>query len=63
MFSCHLICTHLAGANPILLHKLNILSLVENSNCLSSITKKEEIESASRSPSEFWMSDDEQLED
>jgi hypothetical protein len=40
MFSCHLICTHLEGANHILLQKLNILSLVENSNWLSSITKR-----------------------
>jgi hypothetical protein len=29
---------------------------------LSSITKKGEIKSASRPPSEFWMSDDKQLE-
>jgi hypothetical protein len=40
------------------LRKLYILSLIENSNWLSSITKNGEIESASRPPSEFWMSDD-----
>jgi hypothetical protein len=40
------------------LQKLNILSLVENSNWLSSITKKGEIKSASRPPSGFLMSDD-----
>jgi hypothetical protein len=42
--------------------KLNILSHAENSNWLSSITKKGEIESAPRAPSGFWMSDDKQLE-
>jgi hypothetical protein len=44
------------------LQNLNILSLVENSNWLSSITKKEEIESAYRTPCGFWMSNDKQLE-
>jgi hypothetical protein len=58
MFLCHHICTLLGVANHILLQKLNILSLVENSNWLSSITKNGEIESASRPPSGFWMSDD-----
>jgi hypothetical protein len=62
MFSCHLISTHLGGANHILLQKLNILSLVENSNWLSSITKKGEIVSASRPPCGFWMGDNKQLE-
>jgi hypothetical protein len=62
MFTCHLICTHLGGANHILLQKLNILFLVENSNWLSSITKKGEIESASKPSSGFWMSDDKRLE-
>jgi hypothetical protein len=32
MFSCYLISTHLGEANHILLQKLNILSLIENSN-------------------------------
>jgi hypothetical protein len=32
MFSHHLICTHLGRAKYISLQKLNILSLVENSN-------------------------------
>jgi hypothetical protein len=45
-----------------LLQKFNILSLVENSNWLSSITKKGKIESASRPPSGLWMRDDKQLE-
>jgi hypothetical protein len=61
MFSCYLICTHLGGADHILLQKLNILSLVKNPNWLSSITKKGEIESASSPPSGFWVSDDKQL--
>jgi hypothetical protein len=61
MFSCHLICTHLGGANHKLLQKLNILSLIENSNWFPSIMKKGEIESASRPSSGFWMSDDKQL--
>jgi hypothetical protein len=38
-------------------------SFIKKSNWLSSITKKGEIESASRPPSGFWMSDDKQLED
>jgi hypothetical protein len=64
MFSCYLLCTHLEGASHILLQKLNILSLIKNSNWLPSITKKEEIESAFSPPppSGFWMSDDKQLE-
>jgi hypothetical protein len=39
-----------------------IISYCENSNWLSSITKNREIESVSRPPYEFWMSDDKQLE-
>jgi hypothetical protein len=61
MFSCHLICTHLGGSNHILLQNLNTLSIVENFNWLSSIIKKGEIESASRPPSGFWLSDDKQF--
>jgi hypothetical protein len=43
-------CIHLRGVSCIT-HgiKLILLIIVENSNCLSSITKKGEIESASRS--------------
>jgi hypothetical protein len=62
LFSCHIISTQLGGANHISLQKLNILSLIENSNWLSSITKKGEIVSASRPPSGFLMRDDKQLE-
>jgi hypothetical protein len=42
--------------------KHNILCLIENSNWLTSNTKKGEIESASRYPSGFGMRDDKQLE-
>jgi hypothetical protein len=62
MFPCHLICTHLGGANHILLQKLNILYLVENSNWLSLITKKGILKVHLVPPSGFWMRDDNQLE-
>jgi hypothetical protein len=57
-------CTYLGGAICTNLENktLSYLIVLKNSSCLSSITKKGEIESASRPPCGFWRIDDQQLD-
>jgi hypothetical protein len=57
-------CTHVGGAQhiDIATKTHSLFHFVKNSNVESSITKKRKIESASRPPCQFWMSDDKPLD-
>jgi hypothetical protein len=61
---CFYGCTHVGGAPhiDIATKTHSLFHFVKNSNVLSSLTKKGEIESAPRHPCGFWMSDDKPLE-
>jgi hypothetical protein len=55
-------CIYLGGAPCTNLKNKTLLCLIAEKLCLSSITKKGEMESASRPPCGFWRIHDQQLE-